>query len=69
MSHIISFQVCPGGGFGPVSDGGYGVSYMIAGEGHLFFHVSSKRSSPATSSKRFCQLLYEALQEMRGLFQ
>lgn len=34
------------GGFGPVADDGYGVSYIIAGENLIFFHISSKRSSP-----------------------
>lgn len=38
------------GGFGPVADDGYGVSYIIAGENMIFFHVSSKRSSPLTVS-------------------
>ncbi|XP_070109978.1 carnitine O-palmitoyltransferase 1, muscle isoform isoform X5 [Equus przewalskii] len=38
----------PGGGFGPVADDGYGVSYMIAGENTIFFHVSSKFSSSET---------------------
>uniref|UniRef100_A0A673UN15 Carnitine O-palmitoyltransferase 1, muscle isoform n=1 Tax=Suricata suricatta TaxID=37032 RepID=A0A673UN15_SURSU len=39
-----------GGGFGPVADDGYGVSYMIAGENTLFFHISSKFSSSETVS-------------------
>ncbi|XP_048749687.2 carnitine O-palmitoyltransferase 1, liver isoform-like isoform X2 [Ostrea edulis] len=37
--------LCPGGGFGPVSDDGYGVSYMIPGDYKVFFHVSSKKSA------------------------
>ena len=37
-----------GGGFGPVADDGYGVSYIIAGEDLIFFHISSKKSSPET---------------------
>ena len=37
-----------GGGFGPVSDDGYGVSYIINNEDKVFFHVSSKRSSNET---------------------
>lgn len=37
-----------GGGFGPVADDGYGVSYIIVGEDMLFFHVSSKKSCPIT---------------------
>jgi carnitine O-palmitoyltransferase 1 len=40
--------ISAGGGFGPVADDGYGVSYIIAGEDLLFFHVSSKRSSSKT---------------------
>lgn len=42
--------ISAGGGFGPVADDGYGVSYIIAGEDTLFFHVSSKKSSPVTVS-------------------
>lgn len=40
--------ISAGGGFGPVADDGYGVSYIIAGEDLIFFHVSSKRSSSRT---------------------
>lgn len=40
--------ISAGGGFGPVADDGYGVSYIIAGEDILFFHISSKRSSSKT---------------------
>lgn len=40
--------ISAGGGFGPVADDGYGVSYIIAGENLLFFHISCKRSSPKT---------------------
>lgn len=42
--------ISAGGGFGPVADDGYGVSYIIAGEDLIFFHVSSKISSPVTVS-------------------
>ena len=37
-----------GGGFGPVDDDGYGVSYAILGEDRIFFHVSCKRHSQTT---------------------
>ena len=37
-----------GGGFGPVDDDGYGVSYAILGDDRIFFHVSCKRHSPTT---------------------
>lgn len=42
--------ISAGGGFGPVADDGYGVSYIIAGEDILFFHISNKISSPQTVS-------------------
>ena len=32
-----------GGGFGPVSDQGYGVSYIICHEDLIMFHVSLLR--------------------------
>uniref|UniRef100_A0A3Q2QS61 carnitine O-palmitoyltransferase n=2 Tax=Cyprinodontoidei TaxID=8087 RepID=A0A3Q2QS61_FUNHE len=40
-----------GGGFGPVADDGYGVSYIIVGEDLINFHVSSKHSCSETVSK------------------
>lgn len=40
--------ISAGGGFGPVANDGYGVSYIIAGENLVFFHISSKKSSPHT---------------------
>ncbi|KAL1117008.1 hypothetical protein AAG570_004336 [Ranatra chinensis] len=42
--------ISAGGGFGPVADDGYGVSYIIAGEDLLFFHISSKKTCPDTVS-------------------
>ena len=44
-----------GGGFGPVAPDGYGVSYIIAGEDTLFFHVSSRKSSPETVGGGFLE--------------
>lgn len=61
-------QVCPGGGFGPVADAGYGVSYMLAGDYRIFFHVSSKHSSQGTDSTRFMQAIFESFAEMKALF-
>lgn len=40
--------ISSGGGFGPVADDGYGVSYIIAGENLIFFHISAKKSCQAT---------------------
>ena len=42
--------ISAGGGFGPVADDGYGVSYIVAGENVIFFHISSKKSCPGTVS-------------------
>lgn len=64
----IFVQVSPGGGFGPVSDDGYGVSYMLPNDQRIFFHVSSKRSQPATDSSKFMAQLFQTLKEMRELF-
>uniref|UniRef100_A0A5F5PN07 Carnitine O-palmitoyltransferase 1, muscle isoform n=1 Tax=Equus caballus TaxID=9796 RepID=A0A5F5PN07_HORSE len=59
----------PGGGFGPVADDGYGVSYMIAGENTIFFHVSSKFSSSETNAQRFGNHIRQALLDIADLFQ
>lgn len=55
------------GGFGPVADDGYGVSYAIHGEKRLYFHVSSKRSCPATDSAAFADEIFKALKDMAAL--
>ena len=60
-------RVSPGGGFGPVSEDGYGVSYMVSGEREFFFHVSSKRSCPHTDSARFVRHIFGALAEMQTI--
>ncbi|CAG0882299.1 unnamed protein product [Cyprideis torosa] len=71
---MVSDQHCfskllpsPGGGFGPVSDDGYGISYMLPTNDQVFFHVSSKHSCPLTSSSRFMRLICESMEEMREL--
>ncbi|MPC08984.1 Carnitine O-palmitoyltransferase 1, liver isoform [Portunus trituberculatus] len=58
----------PGGGFGPVSDEGYGVSYMLPTEYNIFFHVSSKRSCPTTDSSKFADLIFKSMNDIRLLF-
>jgi carnitine O-palmitoyltransferase 1 len=63
----LSHHACSGGGFGPVADDGYGCSYLVAGENRFYFHVTSKKSSPFTSSSRFSQHLKVALSDMRSL--
>jgi len=60
--------ISAGGGFGPVADDGYGVSYIIAGEDLLFFHISCKKSSDQTNASRFAQQIERALADMRNLF-
>ncbi|XP_055951859.1 carnitine O-palmitoyltransferase 1, liver isoform-like isoform X1 [Argiope bruennichi] len=62
-------HISAGGGFGPVADDGYGVSYIIAGEDIVFFHISSKISSPETDSERFRRNIAEALADMRNIFE
>uniref|UniRef100_A0A665U7U9 carnitine O-palmitoyltransferase n=1 Tax=Echeneis naucrates TaxID=173247 RepID=A0A665U7U9_ECHNA len=58
-----------GGGFGPVADDGYGVSYMIVGENLINFHISSKHSSPETDSHRFGANIRQAMLDILNLFQ
>uniref|UniRef100_A0A670ZN24 Carnitine palmitoyltransferase 1C n=1 Tax=Pseudonaja textilis TaxID=8673 RepID=A0A670ZN24_PSETE len=43
-----------GGGFGPVDDNGYGVSYIIVGEDLINFHVSCKFSGQGTLFSYYC---------------
>jgi len=59
--------VSAGGGFGPVSDAGYGVSYIFAGENQISFHISSKKSASNTDSKRFREEIKKTLVSMREL--
>ncbi|XP_028915644.1 carnitine O-palmitoyltransferase 1, liver isoform [Ornithorhynchus anatinus] len=60
--------VSSGGGFGPVADDGYGVSYIIVGEKLINFHVSSKFSSPETDSHRFGKHIKQAMIDIITLF-
>ncbi|XP_066154016.1 carnitine O-palmitoyltransferase 1, liver isoform isoform X1 [Euwallacea fornicatus] len=59
--------ISAGGGFGPVADDGYGVSYIIAGEDLLFFHISNKKSCPTTDCHRFALKIETALADMHQL--
>lgn len=61
-------KISCGGGFGPVTDDGYGVSYLVASDNILSFHVSSKRSSSKTNSERFADNIRKALLDMRDLY-
>ncbi|KAK7891452.1 hypothetical protein WMY93_023415 [Mugilogobius chulae] len=60
--------VSSGGGFGPVTDDGYGVSYIIVGENLITFHISCKFSCPDTDSYRFGQQIQKAMLDIQALF-
>uniref|UniRef100_A0A8C5DBB7 Carnitine O-palmitoyltransferase 1, muscle isoform n=1 Tax=Gouania willdenowi TaxID=441366 RepID=A0A8C5DBB7_GOUWI len=60
--------VSGGGGFGPVADDGYGVSYIIVGENLITFHISCKFSCPDTDSSRFGENIHKAMLDIQGLF-
>jgi hypothetical protein len=51
-----------------VCDDGYGVSYMVVDDDNTFFHVSSKHSSPHTSSVRFVGHLQQAFADIHALW-
>jgi len=66
QSNLINFNDYPeylsaGGGFGPVSEVGYGVSYIVCHEDLIMFHVSSKTTCSTTSSKRFAHQIEKAM--------
>ncbi|KAG9342935.1 hypothetical protein JZ751_015151 [Albula glossodonta] len=56
-----------GGGFGPVADDGYGVSYMIVGENMINFHISCKHSCTQTDAHRFGAHIRQALLDLLAL--
>ncbi|XP_049766558.1 carnitine O-palmitoyltransferase 1, liver isoform-like [Schistocerca cancellata] len=60
--------ITPAGGFGPTHKDGYGVSYIIAGEDVIFFHISSNHSSSQTDSKRFAAAIQTSMNDMKNLF-
>lgn len=61
--------ISAGGGFGPVADDGYGVSYIVAGEDIIFFHISHKKTSKQTDCHRFAKNIERALADMKKLFE
>ena len=67
--HLSDAFLSPGGGFGPVADDGYGVSYMVAGNSDVFFHISSKKSAENSDSTRFSRHLKESLRDLKTLFE
>lgn len=60
--------ISAGGGFGPVADDGYGVSYIVAGENLIFFHISCKVSAKNTNCEKFGEEIKKALFDLRDLF-
>mmetsp|Transcript_59715 Transcript_59715/g.141984 ORF Transcript_59715/g.141984 Transcript_59715/m.141984 type:complete len:801 (+) Transcript_59715:97-2499(+) len=60
-------RISPGGGFGPVAENGYGVSYMFGNDNVIFVHVSSKHSAVETDSKRFERNIVKALGDIKRL--
>ena len=63
-----------GGGFAPVAQPGFGVSYFVCGEDKFLFHISAsiKESHGRTAEEeclRFEAALQTSLRDMHGLFQ
>ncbi|XP_056285212.1 carnitine O-palmitoyltransferase 1, liver isoform-like isoform X2 [Pseudoliparis swirei] len=56
-----------GGGFGPVADDGYGVSYCAMGERLFNFHVTCKHSCPDTGAHTFGVQIRKALRDLLQL--
>uniref|UniRef100_A0A665UXA0 carnitine O-palmitoyltransferase n=1 Tax=Echeneis naucrates TaxID=173247 RepID=A0A665UXA0_ECHNA len=56
-----------GGGFGPVADDGYGVSYCIVGDDLINFHISCKHSCPNTDAHKFGAQVRQALLDLMQL--
>uniref|UniRef100_A0A8D3DZ69 Carnitine O-palmitoyltransferase n=1 Tax=Scophthalmus maximus TaxID=52904 RepID=A0A8D3DZ69_SCOMX len=53
-----------GGGFGPVADDGYGVSYYVLGDSMINFHISCKHSCPDTDAHKFGAEIRKALHDL-----
>uniref|UniRef100_A0A8C9XSQ6 Carnitine palmitoyltransferase 1C n=1 Tax=Sander lucioperca TaxID=283035 RepID=A0A8C9XSQ6_SANLU len=56
-----------GGGFGPVADDGYGVSYSVLGENILSFNIACKLSCTDTSAHAFGAQIRKALRDLLQL--
>lgn len=73
QANLINFNEHPnmlsaGGGFGPVSNNGYGVSYIICHEDLIMFHISSKKSCKTTDSERFARNIERSMLDIAKLF-
>lgn len=60
--------ISSGGGFGPVADDGYGVSYIIAGEDLIFFHISAKNSCATTVRLYYISIQYNPASVIKCTF-
>ncbi|KAI0237816.1 Carnitine O-palmitoyltransferase 1, liver [Lamellibrachia satsuma] len=56
-----------GGGFAPVCDEGYGVSYVFVGDENLNINITSWKSCKETDSTKFSKCLNEAMEDMKTL--
>lgn len=61
-------KLCSGGGFMAVAEHGYGISYLFPSDHRIFFHITSRHSSPETDTNRFGKILFESLDEIKALF-
>lgn len=61
----VQGAVSPGGGFGPVSDQGYGVSYVMINDIYTAFHITAKNSCAKTDANRFMENVFWAMSEMK----
>jgi len=59
---------CYGGGFLPLVEEGYGISYNAAFEDKLVFMVSSTKYHSQDQAHRLTQKIFEALEEMMRMF-
>ena len=60
-------QTMTGGGFAPISQDGYGASYVVC-EDRLWYHISAYNTSQVASVKKFTEALQESLLEMYDIF-
>merc|ERR1712127_735099 len=58
-----------GGGFGPVDDDGYGISYIFMEKDLITFHVSSRHSSTETDSRRLVGNIGKAMNDIAEIFE
>ncbi|XP_065194202.1 carnitine O-palmitoyltransferase 1, liver isoform-like isoform X2 [Sycon ciliatum] len=60
-------KCCLGGGFGPVTKTGYGVSYIFNGEDTIYYFISCLKTCPENNSEKFTNQLLLAMEDIRNL--